>query len=381
MNSQRHLFDLPEDTHYLNCAYMSPLMKSVQEAGMAGIKRKANPSLIYPADYFAEAEVVRQKFGRLINSRPEQIALIPSASYGIKNAVNNIPAGKGTHAITVSDEFPSGYYSIAEWCKKNKKELKIVKAPETPAGRGKKWNEQLLESINKDTVAVVISSIHWGDGTIFNLKEIGKRCKEVNAVFIVDGTQSVGAMEIDAVACQIDALVCAAYKWLMSPYSIGLAYYSDYFNNGTPLEDVWLNKPRSEDFANLTNYTDDYKPGASRFNAGEYSNFILMPMMDRALDQVLAWGTTAIQEYCCQLTEPLIHVLKGKGYWVEEDSFRPHHLFGFVSPDTVDKNGLLQRLRDNKVFISLRSGAFRISPHVYNTENDIARVIEAINKL
>ena len=85
-----------------------------------------------------------------------------------------------------------------------------------------------------------MSSIHWTDGTKFDLRKIGERCREANALFIVDGTQSVAVMPIDVVENNVDALVCASYKWLLGPYSIGLAYYSEAFNSGKPIEDSWL---------------------------------------------------------------------------------------------------------------------------------------------
>jgi len=380
MHSQRHLFDLPEDVHYLNGAYMSPLMKPVQEAGMAGIKRKANPSALFAADYFKEAVVAKELFGRIVQCNPKQVAIIPSASYGIKAAVNNVPAGNGTHAITVSEEFPSGYYSVKEWCKKNGKTLKVVSAPASTFNRGKLWNENLLESINKDTSMVVISSIHWNDGTLFNLEQIGTRCREVGAIFIVDGTQSVGALPIDVLRCKIDALVCAAYKWLMAPYTIGLAYYSEYFDNGDPLEDVWLNKPGSEDFPNITQYKEGYREGAARYSMGEHSNFILLPMLIRALEQIHIWGIDAIQEYCVRLVQPLVQFLQEKNYWVEEPSCRASHLFGCLPPPAVDKQLKFQQLLEHKVFVSLRGGGFRVSPYLYNTENDIAALMEVLNK-
>ena len=108
-------------------------------------------------------------------------------------------------------------------------------------------------------------------------------------VFIVDGSQSVGVIPMDVVKFKIDALICTGYKWLFGPYSIGLAYYGDAFQGGVPIEDSWMNRANAEDFSGLTGYTDLYKDGSARFNVGESSHFILLPMMIRALDQVLEW--------------------------------------------------------------------------------------------
>jgi len=112
MLPQKHLFQLPDTEHYLNCAYMSPLLKSVEEAGIAGMQKKRNPANIRQEDFFTEVETVRAKFGRLVNGDPQQVAIIPSASYGLQSAISNIPPDGGTHVITVSEEFPSGYYNL-----------------------------------------------------------------------------------------------------------------------------------------------------------------------------------------------------------------------------------------------------------------------------
>ena len=380
MNSKKDLFQLPDDLHYFNCAYMSPLLKSVEDAGIRGIQRKRNPAEIKPADFFSETVAVKNKFAQLIHGSASQVAIIPSVAYGLKSAVMNIPTNNGNHAITIFDEFPSDYYTIADWCRENKKELKIIKAPDSMENRGQQWTDKLLESIHRDTSAVVMTAIHWTDGTRFDLKKIGQRCKEMNVLFIVDGTQSVGALPMDVSEFQIDALICTGYKWLLGPYSIGLAYYSEFFNNGRPPENSWMNKLNAEDFTKLTNYVEDYKPGAARFNVGESSNFILVPMLSRALDQIHEWEPSAIQHYCRDLIQPLLKFLRENNYWVEDDDHRASHLFGFLLPPTVHREKLLQDLELNKIIVSVRGDAIRVSPHVYNTPEDIESLINVLQK-
>jgi selenocysteine lyase/cysteine desulfurase len=381
LRNQKHLFQLPDDISYLNCAYISPLPRLVEEEGIRGMIRKRNPALIKPEHYFNDAEVIRKNLGKLINAAPQQIAITPSASYGLKTVVNNLPVTNGKHAITVSAEFPSGYYTISNWCKQNNKELKIIPPPANLINRGKKWNEQILDSINNDTAVVLMSSIHWADGTKFDLQKIGERCKEVNALFVVDGTQSVGALPIDVKSCHIDALVCAAYKWLLAPYSMGFAYFSEYFNDGIPLEDTWMNKTNAENFSALSSYVDDYRPGAARYNAGEFSNFILLPMFNKALEQIIEWDVNAIQQYCGNLITPLIQLLKEKDFWIEDENYRTNHLFGLLLPQTIDSTYLLEKLQERKIYVSLRGDSIRVSPHVYNTHEDIEALIEVLKTL
>ena len=378
MHSQKHLFDLPADIHYLNCAYMSPLMKQVQDAGVTGIKRKSNPTQIVPADFFATASEVRQKFAHIVHCKAEQVAIIPAASYGIQNAVNNLPTNNGNHAITVGDEFPSDYYAIESWCKLHNKTLRIIAAPETATNKGKLWNDAILDAITADTAAVIISSIHWTDGTRFDLKQIGERCREMNARFIVDGTQSVGALPIDVEECKIDALVCAAYKWLMGPYSVGFAFYGEAFDNGTPLENAWVNRANAEDFTRLTAYTEEYTPGAGRYNVGEFGNHILLPMLNTALQQILDWNVNEIQNYCRELIAPAIVFLNENGFRTETEAYRTNHLFGFALPENISKEELMKNLQQKKIFVSTRGNAVRVSPNVYNTPDDIQALINAL---
>lgn len=381
MNNQRSRFQLPADIHYLNCAYMSPLLKSVEEAGIHAMQLKRNPIQISPKDFFAGADRLRENFGKLVNCGAEQVAVIPSASYGLSTAVQNLPTNNGYKAIVVADEFPSGYYSIEKWCRKNGKQLITVKPPKESEFRGMNWNQAILDAIDSDTSVVLMSSIHWADGTMYDLKAIGKKCRENNALFIVDGTQSVGALPMDVQEFQIDALVCAGYKWLMGPYSIGVAYFSEKLNGGEPLEESWMTRSNAQDFANLTKYVDDYSPGAGRYNVGEFSNFILVPMLNTAIEQILEWGVEHIQDYCDHLSRPLIQFFKQNGFWVEEDAFRAKHLFGVLLPSGIDREKLLQSLKEKQIYVSVRGEGIRVSLHLFNTAEDVAALEDALREI
>jgi len=378
MNNQKHLFNLPQDIHYLNCAYMSPLLSSVEEAGIQGILRMRDPSRISSSDFFSLQVGVKEKFSQLINGKPSQVAIIPSVSYGLKSAINNIPLNNGNQAITIGDEFPSDYLTLSEWCRKNQKELKIIQAPSIRLGRGRNWTERIIDAINGETAAVVMSSVHWMDGTKFNLEAIGQKCKECKTVFIVDGSQSVGVLPMDIAKYNIDALICTGYKWLFGPYSMGLAYYSEFFDSGLPVEESWMNRLNSEDFSKLTDYTDSYKSGAARYNVGENSHFILLPMMNRALDQILEWNGDSLQEYCGTLIKPLLQYLESGHYEVDEVDYRVNHIIGISLPENRSRDKFLQELKENKIFVSLRGDIIRISTHLFNTLEDIDQLLHVL---
>lgn len=382
LTSKRNKFTLPASVSYLNCAYMSPLLKSVEKAGIRGVRKKRNPAAISVDDFFTATELLRSAYARLINApEPRRIVVIPSVSYGMANVVRNLPISRGEHIIVAAEQFPSNYYPWKTLCDEAGAEVKIVEPPEGYNNRGKKWNERILEAIHSKTRAVAIGHVHWADGTRFDLQAIRKRTRDVGALLIIDGTQSVGAMPFDVQKIQPDALVCASYKWLLGPYSIGLAYYGEFFDNGKPIEENWINRSASEDFAGLVNYKDTYQPGALRYEVGEHSNFILVPMLLTAIGQLNNWGVERIQEYCQHLSGPAIAHLQEKGLIIEDSAWRGAHLFGVRLPRQMEMEKVKKSLLKNNVFVSYRGNAIRISPNVYNTIHDMQRLVKALSNV
>jgi selenocysteine lyase/cysteine desulfurase len=378
MECQKHLFRIPGGIHYLNCAYMSPLLISVEEKGIEGMRRKRNPLSIKPEDFFTGVNSVREKFGQMVHCGPAQVAVMPSVSYGMNSVITNIPYVKGQHALTISEEFPSCYYTARRWCRTHGAKLRVVARRDDIPGRAEEWNERIMDSIVPDTAFLVMASVHWMNGTRFDLEAIGTRCREVGAKFIVDGSQSVGALPIDVQKYRIDALICAAYKWLMGPYSTALSYIHPGFNDGIPLEESWMTRPGAERFDRLTDYVEGYRPGAIRFDVGQSSNFISIPMLNEALRQLLEWGIGEIQEYGRQLSEPLIRFFLEKGSPVDHESCRAHHLMGLSLPPETDGGKLINELQSRNVYVSLRGTNIRISINVFNTREDIQELIDAL---
>ena len=376
MKSQKHLFQLPPDITYLNCAYMSPLLRSVEEKGIAGITKKRDPSRLSPPDFFSEVDLLREEFGALIGAKGQDIAVLPSASYGLMAAVNNVPYSPGKHALTISEEFPSGYFSLQRWCSDQGAELKVVRPDKQLVKKGRLWNEMLLEAITKDTAMVLISAIHWMDGTKFDLPAIGQRCREVGARLIVDGSQAVGAMPIDVHACKIDALITVTYKWMLGHYSMAMGYYGEAFHAGKPLEESWMNRNNAAQFSKLTDYDASYRPGAGRYQVGEATNFIGVPMMREAIRQIKAWGVENIQAHGQELLKPLMQHLSQKGVELEEESYQARHLMGLRLPAHLDAQQLLAACKEKKIFLSLRGDSVRLSPHVFNDSSDINQLID-----
>ncbi|MEB2786907.1 aminotransferase class V-fold PLP-dependent enzyme [Algoriphagus persicinus] len=378
MDSQKHLFSLDPALHYLNCGYKGPLLKSAEQAAIGALIRERNPTSITPEDFFTLPKEVKARFAELVNCDPLQVALIPSSSYGFATALGNISCDPGQHAIVLEDEFPSGYFSLKTWCDKNQAILKAIGPDKGALMPGKSWNKNLLDSITSETAVVLMSSVHWMNGLKFDLESIGQKCKTVGAIFIVDGTQSTGAAEMDVKRFKIDALICASYKWLFGPYGLGISYFGPAFDGGEPLEESWMNRTNSQDFGNLTKYDHEYTEESGRYNVGEMSNFILLPMLNEALKQINEWTVAEIARYCQKLTKPLYEYLKSREVVMEEEHYTSPHLFALKLPEDSDDELLMNNLHANKIFVSNRGGNLRVSVNVFNTAEDIDKLIQVL---
>ncbi len=196
---------------------------------------------------------------------------------------------------------------------------------------------------------------------------------------MVDGIQSLGAMPSSIERVQPDFLVTAAHKWLLGPYSFGFCYVDSKWHQGMGLEENWMNRAESEDFARLVDYRDNYQKGARRFDMGESSNFILSPIAAAALRQILDWGIENIAVTLQAKTDAIADRAKGLGLVVAPGHVRAPHLIGVSKPGGFRKE-LPNLLAQEKVFVSVRGESVRIAPHLYTTDQDIDRLFSALRK-
>ncbi|MEL6637292.1 MAG: aminotransferase class V-fold PLP-dependent enzyme [Bacteroidota bacterium] len=374
---QRHHFRLPPEVAYLNCAYMSPLMERVAAAGRTGVDRKFRPDLLTPNDFFDEVHRVKKLFARLVETDdPERSALLPSVSYGLAIAANNTPIAAGQKVLLLAEQFPSNYYCWERVTKEKGAELELISAPSSDAQRAAKWNQNLLAAIDQRTAAVSIGHVHWADGSLFDLPAIRARTREVGALLIIDGTQSIGALPFSVRELGVDALVCGTYKWLFGPYGMALAYFGPAFDGGRPLEENWINRRDSHHFERLVPYTDHYLPAAGRYSVGQQSNFITVPMAISSLQQLLEWKVSCIQEYAAQLQAPYLERLQALGARIEAPEARSAHLFGVrLRSDQVDAEKLGAARKKHGVHLSQRGDSIRVSVSVFNEAQDFERLL------
>lgn len=374
--SQRHLFEIPDDIAFLNCANLSPQLRAVTAAGIEAVKAKAAPWRIGAPDWFAGAEKLRALAGQLINAAADSIALVPSVSYGMAIAARNVTVGRGQTIVFLDEEYPSNYYAWREVEKHTGARIRIVKK-----AAGDNWTNAVLAAIDEETAAVSIPNCHWTDGGFVDLERIGEKTRAVGAALIVDASQSLGAFPLDVERVQPDFLVSVGYKWLLGPYALGYLYVAPKYREiGVPIENSWLNRADSEDFARLVEYRDEFRSGARRFDVGEFPNFALVPMAIAALEQILEWKVENIARTISVLTEQIASRAAELGLSVAPQDDRINHLIGVRFPRGVPA-ALNEKLTAANVFVSIRGDAVRIAPHLYNDRADVDKLMRVLEKL
>jgi selenocysteine lyase/cysteine desulfurase len=382
---KKNLFALPTDQHYLNCATRGPFSLATEAAGVAAIGRQTNPFGLAPSEFFSSTEPLRALFSQLINNLdPQRIAVVPSVSYAMAVVARNLPNKpgfrRGQKIVLIASEFPSDVYAWQRVATEHDLRIETVPMPDV-FPLAETWNAALLAAIDTETALVVAPMVHWMYGIKFDLEAVSKQAKAVGAWLAVDGTQSVGAMPFDVSQIRPDVLVVVGYKWLMGPYSTGLAYFGEVFDNGIPLEETWMGRIDSDQFHRLTDYQPQYRPKAYRYNMGEQSQFIHAPMLATTLTQLLDWQPVRIQAYCRALLAPALPMLEALGCQIEPEAGRSQHLVGVWLPPHVEPLAVSQALQVGKVSVSARGRAIRVSPNVYNDADDVTALVRVLTEV
>jgi selenocysteine lyase/cysteine desulfurase len=374
--SQRGLFDIPEDVAYFNCAYNSPQLKESRDRLRLGAESKCRPWERTPDDFFRDAEAVRELASTIFGGDSNGYAVVPAASYGLSTAARAIEPRlrPGERLVVIEEEFPSNYLPWQRTAQESGADIVVVPRPIHGD-----WARAILNAIDRDTRVVAVSSCHWTDGAYIELETIGKACREVDALFAVDATQSLGAMPLSIEAVQPDFLVAAGYKWLLCPYGFALTYVSQRWREARSLEETWLARDNAEDFTALARYSSTYLPGARRFDVGEKCTATILPGALAALEQIREWKVTTIAESLSAINARIAKHLEQLGFQLKEPSQRCPHMFGAQLSGRPLGN-LVAELRSKNIFISQRGNALRFAPHLHVTSGDVDRLLEALER-
>jgi selenocysteine lyase/cysteine desulfurase len=357
----------------MNCAFMSALPKATVAAGERGLRRKARPWDVNSRDFFADSEAARTLFAQLINATAEDVALVPSVSYGMAQAANNIVVRPGQRILTLAEEFPSNVYPWMELARRAG--ARVFPVPRPDDGD---WTAALLAQLDSSIAIVAVPHCHWTDGGLLDLEAVGVACRRIGAALCIDGSQSLGALPFDVKQIDPDFVAVGTYKWLLGPYSTGFLYVAPRWQDGRPIEQNWIARKDSEDFAGLVNYRSEYQPGARRFDIGQHSNFALNPAVKASLELLHHWGVprvlATIKARVDSIAERAQNELSLHGV---APHLRAGHYLGlrFEGPPPSD---LPRQLAAANVHISVRGDRLRITPHVWNNENDVERLFAAL---
>lgn len=374
---QRHLFDIPEDVVYLNCAYNSPMLRLSADRLAEGAYRKCHPWNRSPASFFDEAEDFRAAVAGTLGAPADCVAIVPSASYGLSAAARalepHVPDGR--EILLVENAFPS---NVFPWLRLAEATGGRVVTVPTPPDLD--WTVAVLDRIGVRTAVVALAQCHWTNGAWFDLERISDAARAVGAVLALDATQSLGAVPLDFDRIRPDFCVAAGYKWLLCPYGLSLMYVDPRWHDARPLEESWLARTGAEDFAALANYSHTYQAGARRFDVGQKSVPTLLPGGIAALRQLGDWGVAAVAESLRGINRSIVEAMSGFPLAPLPEAVRAPHLLGFTAEARLPDD-LLARLASEKVYVSRRGASLRFAPHLHVTPNDLDRLRTAMSKV
>lgn len=376
---QKRLFDIPDDIHYLNCAYISPLMRPALEAAGEGLRHEAQPWRISPARFFEPVERARVLFAGLIGASADDVAIVPAASYGIATAAENLPVPAGSKIVVLEEQYPSNVYAWRELARRREATLETVPRPDDAD-----WTRAVLELLDQDLAVAALPHNHWTDGGLLDLAAIGERVRALGGALVIDASQSAGALPVDVAVVQPDFLTTCGYKWMLCPYGVSFLYVAPRWQEGRGLEENPMNRQGAIDFPRMAVLRDEYAIGARRFDAGERAHFTLMPAAIAVLEQLNAWGPQSIQATLKQMTAAVASEAGALGLTSLPPERRAGHFLGLRFPEhrfpKGPPAGLSEALAEAGVHVSLRGTSLRVTPHLWNDWRDLEALIDVLKK-
>jgi selenocysteine lyase/cysteine desulfurase len=377
--SQRALFDIPRDVCYLNAASWSPLPLATQEAGRVGVARKGRPWLIDPALPGRQYERARRAAARLINADADDVALISSVSYGVAAAAKLVAVPAGARVLVLENDHSS---AVLEWTTRapaGRFTVDVVARPDDGD-----WTAAVLAAIERPGAPPIalasVSSVHWSDGGIVDMDRVAAALRAQSAMLLVDATHAVGVMQTDVAKLDPDFLIFPTYKWLLGPYGRAFLYVAKRRQDGVPLEQTSYGR-RAITSERETYYRDvEFVEGARRFDMGERDHFISLEMASIGMELLAQWGCDAVASRLAALTARLADALRDGGVSIPDAAVRAPHILSLRFADGMP-DGLIERLAADQVYVAPRVGRLRVSPHVYNDEDDVDRFVAAFRRL
>ena len=367
-------FPVTKSYIYMNHAGVAPLSRRVRNAMIGFVEDATVNGAVNVESWVETAEACRAVAAQLINANTTEVAFMKNTTQGILIAANGIDWREGDNVVTTAVEFPANVYPW--WSLKERYGVETRMVSER---NGSIYLDDIVDAIDERTRVVTISHVEFASGFRNNIKAIGEICQERDIWFVVDAIQSLGAIEVDVKSSHIDILAADGHKWLLAPEGAAIFYCTnDKLERLINTNVGWASVVNPRDFLN---YDLTQKPDATRFEEGSY-NSIGLYGLKAAIELLLEVGISNIETYVLELTAGLIKGLKAKGYHVitpEKDSDRSGIVVFESTRHTPAE--LYALLHKKNIITAERGSGVRVSPHFYNTESEIARLLETLPDL
>ncbi|MFY9571397.1 MAG: aminotransferase class V-fold PLP-dependent enzyme [Blastocatellia bacterium] len=367
----RDLFPVTEKYIYMNHAAVSPLSTRVRDA-MSGLVEDvtSNGSANYEK-WLRTYEDTREAAARLVNARTHEIAFMRNTSGALSAIANGIEWSSGDNVITCNVEFPANVYPWMRLCGERGITMKFAEERD-----GRIDTDDLLSKVDDHTRVVAISWVQFASGFRSDLRSIGSFCRDRGIIFVVDAIQGLGGLKLDVERDQVDAFAADAHKYLTGPEGVALLYISDrVLDRIKPTVVGWTSVKNYEQHLD---YKLDYRAGAGRFECGTL-NTVGVYGLGAAIELFIEVGPEKIESYLLGLSRYLSERLTAKGYKVVS-SQRPgeNSAITTCTNERHTPRELYRLLRARNILTAPRANRLRISPHFYNTREEIDVLIDAL---
>ncbi len=369
----RALFPVTRRAAYLNHAGVAPISRPVALA----LKRAADECLRWGALRYDRLlkgiESARRACARLLGVSPTRIAFVKNTSEGVSLVAEGFPWRPGDAVAVPETEFPSNVYP---WLNLGRRGVRTIRIP---ARNGRLLLEDYREALKHPAVRVLaVSAVEFGTGFRNDLAALGEMCRERGVFLFVDAIQALGCLPLEPEGLGIHALAADAHKWLMGPEGVGLLYVSgEALERLHPVEVGWHSVRHPMDFDTIR---FDLRPDAGRFEPGSPST-IAIHGLGAAVELLLGVGVGRVWDRVRALLDELAEGLRARGYRILSPLGADERSGILTFRSRTPPTDLARALQRAGVFVAARGGGVRVSPHVYNTPDEIGRLLEALDRL
>jgi cysteine desulfurase/selenocysteine lyase len=358
---------------YVNNAGIGPLPARTRRAIAEFQDLRAEPHRLGDGMQMEILARARAAAARLIGAEPTEIGLAPNTTFGINMAARSLRLGRGDVVVVSDREFPANVYP---WLQLRENGVEVELAPVTPDG----WPDErhLLERITDPRVRVVaVSMVQFANGYRADLDRLGAACRAHDTTLVVDAIQGLGQVPLDVRKTPIDILASGAQKWLLSPWGSGFLYVRrGLVERLTPAMAGWLAFEGTDDFSRLTDYRTEFRADARRFEVGTVPYQDVLGMTT-SIELLLEIGVERIERHLAGLRRILHTAADGGALRLVSPPEGPS-ASAIVCVRPRDADACFVRLRAAGVTSARREGAIRVSPHFFNTSEEIERVVELL---